>query len=172
MAIIPDVLENDFTMWEYAASLARSELESDPDNVFTLFNLGVALTRQGQLASPENVADYDESVNARFYEEATAIFDQAREIGLPPRTLYYEHRPLMAYYKSNRYQDVLDLTEAMLETAGGRYVEEIFWYRGHALAATGDLVSAREAYQAALEVNPNFYYAQVSLDWVESQLNP
>ncbi|MDX1664251.1 MAG: C39 family peptidase [Candidatus Promineifilaceae bacterium] len=170
MAIIPDYLENEWSMWQYAADLSRSELEEDPENVFTLFNLGVALTRLGQNASAETVANYDESVNIAYYEEATEIFDQARALGLPPRTLYYEHRPLMAYYKVGRFQDVLDLTASLLETPGGKWVEEIYWYRGHALATVGALVEAREAYMKALEVNENFYPAQTSLDWVNSLL--
>lgn len=162
MAIIPDVLKDEFTMWEYTAEIARQELEEDPDNVFTWFNLGVALTRMGQVAT---------SGNAEYYEDATEAFDRARSIGLPPRSLYYEHRPLMAYFKVGRYDDVLDLTSAMLDTTGGKWVEEIYWYRGHALAAVGDLFGAAEAYENALEVNPNFTPAQTSLDWVTSEIS-
>ena len=159
-SIIPDVLENEISMWEYTADLARQEIAADPENVFPLFNLGVSLTRLGQ-----NTGD------SSYYEDAAIAFDQARDIGLPPRTLYYEHRPLMAYLKAGRIGDVLDLTEAMLQTPGGRYVEEIYWYQGHALAAQGALLEARTAYQNALEVNPNFYPAQTSLDWVNSLIN-
>lgn len=162
LSIIPDVLKDEFTMWEYTAEIARQELEEDPDNVFTWFNLGVALTRMGQVAT---------TGNAGYYEEATEAFDRARSIGLPPRTLYYEHRPLMAYFKIGRFDDVLELTDAMLHTTGGKWVEEIYWYRGHALAAVGDLFGAREAYQQALEVNPNFTPAQTSLDWVDSEIS-
>lgn len=168
--IIPDVLENEYTMWQHTAEIARQELDEDPNNVFTWFNLGVALTRMGQVASAETTPDFQEGDNARYYEEATEAFDRAREIGLPPRTLYYEHRPFMAYYRTGRIQDVLDLTAAMLETPGGRWVEEIYWYRGHGLAATGDLLGAKEAYEKALEVNANFSPAEISLNWVNSEL--
>jgi tetratricopeptide (TPR) repeat protein len=158
-AIIPDVLEDPASMWAFTADLARNEIEEDPDNVFPHFNLGVSLTRLGELTGDQE-----------YYQNAVRVFDDAREIGLPPRTLYYEHRPLMAYWKAGRISDVLDLTDAMLETPGGRYVEEIFWYQGHALAAEGKLNEARAAYASALQVNPNFYPAQVSLDWVNSLL--
>lgn len=47
-------------------------------------------------------------------------------------------------------------------------MEEIYWYQGHALAAEGDYLGARQAYQNALEVNPNFYLAQQSLDWLNA----
>lgn len=170
MRIIPDVLQDEFAMWEHTAEVARQELEEDPENVFTWFNLGVALTRMGQVASPETAPGFQAGDNARYYEEATEAFDRARDIGLPPRTLYYEHRPLMAYYRTGRIQDVLDLTAAMLETSGGRWVEEIYWYRGHGLAATGDLFGAKEAYEKALEVNENFSPAEISLEWVNSEL--
>lgn len=161
MAIIPDVLENELTMWQHAEQIARQELATNPDDVFTWFNLGVALTRLGEVST---------SGNQQYYTEATQAFDRAREIGLPPRALYYEHRPLMAYYKTGRIDDVLELTDSLLNDAGGKWVEEVQWYRGHALAATGELQAAQEAYQAALEVNPNFYPAQISLDWVNGLL--
>lgn len=160
MDIIPDVLEDPITMWQYAADRARDEIQREPDDVFTHFNLGVSLTYLGQLTADTN-----------YYAQAVETFDISREIGLPPRTLFYEHRPLMAYWKAGRLDDVIELTDALLQTTGGRWVEEIFWYRGHALATQGDLLGAQEAYLRALEVNRNFYPAQQSLDWVNSLIN-
>ncbi len=159
-SIIPDHLQEWESMWEYTAELARQETIENPDDVFAWFNLGVSLTRIAERTG-----------DSTFYEEGARIFDQARSIGLPPRTLYYEHRPLMAYLRVGRIDDVLELTDAMLATVGGPWVEEIHWYRGHALAAQGFLTLARESYLLALEVNPNFYPAQLSLDWVNSELN-
>jgi tetratricopeptide (TPR) repeat protein len=147
-------------MWEHTAELARAEIAEDPDDVFTHFNLGVSLTWLGQ-----------ETGDQTYYQEATEAFDEARSIGLPPRTLFYEHRPLMAYWKAGRLDDVLELTDSLLDTSGGRWVEEIHWYRGHVLAAQGNLTAARSSYLEALEVNPNFYPAQQSLDWVDSLLS-
>lgn len=160
MSIIPAQLHDPITMWEYTADLARQEMHDNPDNVFGWFNLGVSLTYLGQLTA-----------DPTYYEEAVTNFDQARTIGLPPRTLYYEHRPLMAYWKVGRVDQVIELTDALLQTVGGPWVEEIHWYRGHALAAQGKLTAARESYEEALKVNPNFYPAQQSLDWVNSLLN-
>lgn len=159
-SIIPDYLEERETMWQYTAQLANEEIKADPDNVFGWFNLGVSLTRLGEMSGDQE-----------YYTNGARAFDQAREIGLPPRTLYYEHRPFMAYWKSGRIEDVIDLTATMLDTTGGPHVEEIHWYRGHALAAQGNLIAAREAYQNALQANPNFSQAQLSLDWVNSELS-
>lgn len=160
MALIPEPLRDTISMWEYVVELAREELSNDPENAFTWFNLGVGLTRLG-----ENTGQ------AVYYEEAAISFDEARAIGLPPRTLYYEHRPLMAYLKIGRVDEVLELTDTLLQTVGGPWIEEIHWYRGHALAAQGKLTAARDSYEKALLVNPNFYYAQISLDWVNTELN-
>ncbi|HZD10051.1 MAG TPA: C39 family peptidase [Candidatus Binatia bacterium] len=160
MGIIPDVLKDPIDMWTYTSELDREELAQDPDNAFTHFNLGVSLTYLGQLTADTN-----------YYAEAVKEFDEAREIGLPPRTLFYEHRPLMAYWKAGRVDDVIELTDALLQTTGGQWVEEVYWYRGHALATQGDLLGARDAYARALEVNKNFYPAQQSLDWVNSLIS-
>lgn len=160
MSIIPDELEDPISMWQYTADRAREEIKQAPDDVFTHFNLGVSLTYLGQYTAETS-----------YYEKAVEVFDDAREIGLPPRALFYEHRPLMAYWKAGRVDDVIALTDALLETIGGRWVEEVYWYRGHALATQGDLLGAREAYARALEVNSNFYPAQQSLDWVDSLIS-
>ncbi len=158
-SIIPDHLQDWQSMWQYTAELARQEIAQRPENVFGWFNLGVSLTRLAE-----------RSGDAALYQEATLMFDKARTIGLPPRTLYYEHRPFMAYLRNGRINDIITLTDALLATPGGPWVEEIHWYRGHALAAQGQLSRARDAYLKALEVNPNFYPAQLSLDWVNSEL--
>lgn len=159
-SIIPERLQEWQSMWEYTAELARQETAVDPTNVFAWFNLGVSLTRIAERTG-----------DIALYGEGARMFDEARSIGLPPRTLYYEHRPFMAYLRSGRTDDIMELTDALLATLGGPWVEEIHWYRGHALAAQGRLTLARESYLLALEVNPNFYPAQLSLDWVNSELN-
>lgn len=158
-SILPVELLEEETMWAYTAELARQETAEDPENVFAWFNLGVSLTRLGEIALADNAA---------YYEAGAEAFDQARTIGLPTRALYYEHRPFMAYWKTGRLDDVLDLAQAMLDTVGGQYVEEIYWYQGHALIAQGDILGARTAYENALDVNENFSPARTSLDWIIS----
>ncbi len=142
-----------FTMWQNAANRANEETKAEPDNPFAWFNLGTSLTAMGELTGEE-----------RYYQGGAQAFDKAREIGLPPRMLWYQFRPYLAYLKTGRYQDVLALADATLETQGGRNVEETYWYKGHALAFLGDIAGARAAYEAALRVNENFYPAQISLD--------
>ncbi len=148
----PDMFD-DFAMWQNAAALAEAEAKTNPRDAIAWFNLGTALTRMGGLTG-----------ESKYYQGGAQAFDQAREIGLPPRMLWYQFQPYLAYLKLQRYQDIVDLADATLETQGGRNVEETFWYKGHALAFLGDIAGAREAYQEALLVNENFYPAQWSLD--------
>lgn len=160
MAIIPEYLHDNISMWEFTTELADQEMAENPENVFAWLNRGVSQTRLGEITGETS-----------YYENGASDFDRARDIGLPPRTLYYEHRPFMAYLRVGRVDEIMNLTDALLATSGGQWVEEIHWYRGHALAAQGRLSEARESYMKALEVNTNFYPAQTSLDWVNSVLS-
>ena len=105
-----------------------------------------------------------------FYQQGAAAFDRAFSLGLPGRMLWYQFRTYIAYMKIGRYQDMVDLTDAMLNNSdarvrdGSSYVEETYLYRGHAFAFLGDVTQARAAYQRALELNVNFYPAQIALD--------
>lgn len=148
----PDMFD-DFAMWKNVAARAEAETKVNSEDALAWFNLGTALTRMGGLTG-----------DAKYYEGGAQAYDRAREIGLPPRMLWYQFQPYLAYLKLQRYQDVVDLADATLETQGGRNVEETYWYKGHALAFLGQITAAREAYTEALKVNENFYPAQWSLD--------
>jgi tetratricopeptide (TPR) repeat protein len=152
----PNLLDRE-RMWRDAAGRADEAVQADPDNLFAWFNLGTSLTRLGELTG-----------EARYYQGGAQAFDEARTIGLPPRMLWYQHRPYSAYLKVGRYDDVMALTDTVLREQGGRNVEETYWYRGHALLSLGDVAAARAAYEQALVVNTNFYYAQWSLDYIDS----
>ncbi|CUS02490.2 protein of unknown function [Candidatus Promineifilum breve] len=144
---------DDLKMWQKVAAIAEEETTERPNDVFSWFNLGTALTRMGSLTG-----------EAQYYQGGAQAFDKARELGLPPRMLWYQFEPYLAYLRTDRYQDIVDLADATLETQGGRNVEETFWYKGHALAYLGDISGAITAYQTSLSVNANFYPAQWSLD--------
>jgi tetratricopeptide (TPR) repeat protein len=141
------------TMWRKAAEQAQAEIDANSENAFAWFNLGTSLTRLGEMSGD----------NA-FYENGAAVFDQARIIGIPPRIVWYQFRPYIAYMKVNRFQEMLDLANATLTTQGGRNVEETYLYKGHALAFLGDGAGAVAAYEEALRLNRNFYPAQWALD--------
>ena len=148
----PDMLDTAM-MWQKAAESAQAEIEADPENAFSWFNLGESLTRLGELSGEMS-----------YYESGAGAFDQARTLGIPPRIVWYQFRPYIAYMKVGRYQDILDLAEVTLSSQGGRNVEETYLYQGHALAYLGDGQGAIDAYEQALRLNKYFYPAQWALD--------
>ncbi|MEZ4593845.1 MAG: C39 family peptidase [Chloroflexota bacterium] len=152
-AILGPDLSEPMAMWRMVAARAQAEIDADPENVFAWFNLGSALTEMGVKTG-----------EAQYYQGGAQAYDQARELGLPPRMLWYQFRPYMAYWKVGRNDDVIALADATLSTQGGRNVEETYWYKGLALESQGNISEAITNYQAALEVNHNAYYVQWSLD--------
>lgn len=148
----PDMLDVS-VMWQRAAERAQAEIEAEPENAFTWFNLGESLTRLGELTG-----------EMAYYENGASAFDQARTLGIPPRIVWYQFRPYIAYMKVGRYQDILDLAEVTLSSQGGRNVEETYLYQGHALAYLGDGQGAIDAYEQALRLNEYFYPAQWALN--------
>ena len=152
-AILGPELVEPMDMWRMVAARAQAEIDADPENVFAWFNLGSALTEMGAKTG-----------EAQYYQGGAEAYDQARELGLPPRMLWYQFKPYLAYWKIGRHDDVIALADATLETQGGRNVEETYWYKGLALESQGNISEAITNYRAALEVNHNAYYAQWSLD--------
>jgi tetratricopeptide (TPR) repeat protein len=152
-ALLGEEMFDDFKMWQKVAATAEQETKDRPEDVFSWYNLGTALTRMGGLTGEQG-----------YYQGGAQAFDKARELGLPPRMLWYQFEPYLAYLRTDRYQDIIDLADATLETQGGRNVEETFWYKGHAQAYLGDVSGAITSYQQSLAVNENFYPAQISLD--------
>lgn len=152
-AILGPELSDPMAMWRMVAARAQAEIDADPQNEFAWFNLGTALTELG-LSTGEG----------QYYQGAVQAYNQARTIGLPPRMLWYQFRPYWAYLRADLFDEVIALADATLDTQGGRNVEETYWFKGLALQEQGFISEAVTNYQAALEVNPNAYYAQISLD--------
>lgn len=140
-------------MWQTAALKAQSRLETDPENAFNWFNLGTSLTHLAQLTG-----------NDSYYQSAAAAFDQARQIGLPFRMLWYQFQPYPAYLAVGRYEDVATLTNAVLSTSGGLDVEETYLYQGHLRQAQGDIPGAIASYQQAVQLNPGYSEAVEALN--------
>jgi tetratricopeptide (TPR) repeat protein len=126
------------------AAVARAETELvDAPDAFGWFNLGSSLLGLGDATG------------------AAGAYDRARAIGLPWRMLWYQLGPFEAYAAVARWDDVRALAEANLRNAGN--LEESHYWRGRALAASGDIVGARRAWQRALALNPLFEPARRSL---------
>lgn len=119
---------------------AKSEATLDPDDKWAWFNMGTSLVQLGR------------------YEEAVLAFDRARTLQLPFRMLWYQFAPYEAYYQVGRYDDVIAL--ALANERQTEYVEEIYYYRGLAYAAQGNVDEAIRQFDRALVYNSNYTQAQ------------
>lgn len=142
MAIVGDDAD-DTRMWQRALEQAQTAIAADPQDAYAWFNLGSDLVALGHFA------------------EAAAAYDQARAIGLPWRMAWYQFGPYRAYYETGRYADLIALSNQTIAAAGN--IEEAFYWKGMALAAQGDPVGARLAWQRALQLNPNYQVAAAAL---------
>ncbi len=128
-AIVGDDLD-DQTMWDRSLRQAQQEVEARPEDAFAWFTLGT------------NLLALDRPI------EAASAYDQARLIGLPFRTMWYQFGAFQAYYDSGRYEEVVALADATIGVTAD--VEELHYWRGRALAALGDVAGARQALERAL----------------------
>ena len=133
----------DSTMWQESLLVAQAETETMPEDAFAWFNMGTSLVEIGR------------------NEEAAAIYDKARIIGLPWRMLWYQFGLYEAYYETGRYNDIILLADATL--ANRPYFEESFYWRGRAYQALGNVEQARSDFQAAANFNPYFAPANDAL---------
>ncbi|MCC6801080.1 MAG: zf-HC2 domain-containing protein [Anaerolineae bacterium] len=125
-----------------ALRMALNDSTGDPGNAWSRFNLGAAWAGQG------------------YYATAAAAFDEAFALGLPGRTLWYRPEPYVSYYGAGRLPDVLRLAD---EQSQSGFFEEATYWRGMVFAAQGFTDLARQEFDAALEVNPNYLPAQAAL---------
>lgn len=124
----------------YLDALERARQETatltGEDAAFAWFNIGTNL---------HYLQDYAGAANA---------FDQARQIGLPYRMLWYQFGPYRAYYYMGRYQDVIDLASFAIKSTPKPGLEEAFYWRGLAYEALGQTDLAVADYRTALVQNP------------------
>ncbi len=130
----------------YRAALARAQNEalslSGEDAAFAWFNVGTNL------------------YYLQDYAGAAAAYDQARQIGLPYRMLWYQFGPYRSYYQMARYQDVIDIaTFAIGGAIGEPGLEEAYYWRGQAEEALGRRDLAIEDYRTALVRHPDYQNA-------------
>lgn len=137
------------TMWQQALQQTWAETQARPEDPFAWFNLGSDLVALDQ------------------FEQAAMAYDRARQIGLPWRMLWYQFGPFQAYYETARYQEVVALANVTIKTTDS--VEEIYYWKGMGLKAQGDIAGARQAWQRALELNPNYAEVAAALAGLQPQ---
>ncbi len=136
------------TNYSNAVQTTQENLAVNPNDAFTWFNLGSSLVGLGR------------------YQEAATAYDRARDLGLPPRMLWYQFGPYEAYYQVGRYTDVIELAD---DTVSGNvyaneYSEEAYYYEGLARAALGETGNARYLFNLALRQNSHFNAARQAIE--------
>ncbi len=155
---ILDADVDDADMYERALETARAEAEHPPPTcvayadcadwvTFSWFNVGSSLTSLGR------------------HQEAARAYDQARQLGLPFRMLWYQFGPYESYYAVGRYGDVIALADATLTTADN--LEESYYWRGKSRLAQGDIDGARADFETALRYHENWSPALIALQTME-----
>jgi tetratricopeptide (TPR) repeat protein len=149
---------DDAGMYERALATAQIEAANPPAEcvvyakcedwvTFSWFNVGSSLTALGR------------------HEEAAAAYDQARQLGLPFRMLWYQFGPYESYYAVGRHADVIALADATLAVTDN--LEESHYWRGMSRQALGDVEGARSDFEAALRYHAGWPPALAALASLE-----
>jgi len=94
------------------------------------------------------------------YAGAASAYDQARQIGLPYRMLWYQFGPYLSYFYMARYQDVVDLaTFAIKSVTTVPGLEEAYYWRGQAEQSLGQPAAAIDDYKTSLDRHPGYKLA-------------
>ena len=133
---------------QHALEVARSEIQTNPDDAFAWFNLG------------SNLVYFDD------YTEAVTAFDNARNLGLPQRMLRYQFSPFFAYFHTGKIDELLTLTNYALQRTDNS--EEALLWNGWALYRQGDTTGAISDWRKALKARPDYQDALYALDFVGS----
>jgi tetratricopeptide (TPR) repeat protein len=123
-----------------ALDSAQADTAANSNDAFAWFNLG------------SDLVYFDR------YEEAATAYDKAREIGLPLRMFRYQFGPFLAYFHSNRNEDLLVLTDYARGIT--EMSEEAWLWYGFGLYRQGEYDGARKAWEKADKINPNFFEDQ------------
>jgi tetratricopeptide (TPR) repeat protein len=140
-----------------ALTLAQNATLADANDKFAWFNLG------------SNLVYFDR------YEEAVQAYDKARTLGLPIRMLRYQFGPYLAYFNTDRFDELLLISEDTLNWAyssGNYWSEEAWVWKGWALYRKNDTQGALNAWQKALEIHPNFCDAERSINLIQGNDPP
>lgn len=127
----------------HALDTATFETQKDPKNPFAWFNKGTNL------------------LYFQRWSDAAEAFDTARTIGLPQRMLRYQFGPFIAYFKTNRIQDLITLADYAIKITPDS--EEDLYWRGWGRYLQGDKTGAVNDFRAAIKANPTYQDAQNAL---------
>jgi tetratricopeptide (TPR) repeat protein len=128
--------------WENALRMAKQQQVKEPNNFYHRLNQVVAL------------------YHLERYQEATLVFEEIERL-LPPRALWYQIEPILAYDKLGDQSRVLSMTEQILHA--NRAFSELYQLRGEIFLKRGEIEQARSEFEKALIYNINFKPAKTAL---------
>lgn len=133
---------------QHALDAAKAETVKNPQDGYGWFNLGT------------NYLYFER------YTEAAAAYDTARKLQLPQRMLRYQFGPFMAYFHTNRIDDLMTLTDYALQVTPNS--EEALLWKGWGLYRQGKKADAIASFQAALDAHPGYGDANYALTFVQN----
>ncbi len=131
---------------ELALAASEQAVQVDEKNGYTWFNLGTNL------------------VYFQRYSEAVKAYDQARTLKLPQRMLRYQFGPFIAYFRTNRLEELMTLVDYALKITDNS--QEALLWQGWGLYRQGKKQEAVASFLKALEENPGYGDAKYALDFV------
>ena len=133
-----------------AAQKASDEIytTSGRDQFFAWFNRGTNLVRLQDYAGASEAYDEAYALDAQL-----AVTDPKHR---PWRMLWYQTGPYFAYFFTGRYGDVINLATQTLVNASEPALEESWYWRARARAATGDTAGAIDDLRTSLGYHPGF----------------
>ena len=126
---------DEVTSWKKAADNSYKELELNPNNIYSRFNLSVALYNTGDLQN--SISEFEKVENK-----------------LPPRTLWYQIEPIKAYFESGNYEKVFSLTDKIFNNQN-RAFSELYIIRGEIFKKQGNDTKAKMEFEKAYFYNKN-----------------
>lgn len=129
--------------WQHAVFNAQKNLQENPDDFYTRFNLAVAYY---------NVGEYKKAVNE---------FEKV-ENKLPFRTLWYQIEPIKAYFALENYEKVFVITDNILNRHNLAF-SELYLIRGEIYRKQGRHDLANAEFEKAVFYNINLLEAQETL---------
>lgn len=119
--------------WVHAVELSNQELQKNPDDIYSRFNLSVALYYIGD------------------YQSSASEFEKV-ETKLPFRTLWYQLEPVLAYRKLGNTSKVLEISKKVLNYHNRAY-SELYQLRGEIFKEQGRNLETEEEFRKAKQYN-------------------
>lgn len=135
--------------YNQAVEIAFEEVEKDPKNIYTYFNLSTSFYHLG---------DYQKSIE--YFEKVENQF--------PKRMLWYQIEPILSYQKLGQFDRVFEITEKIF-ASGNLAFSELYLIRGEIYLSQGEKEKAKAGFEKAVFYNKNLKAAQEALRTLEEE---